>query len=207
MPDFKPFNLFEFFFDGGTVRYTSADVTVVWSSNNYVARDISIGGKNREAKVAPETLELTVSNLDRNIGATVLGEEVQGRTAIIYRSDWVATGSYSNPVKVFEGQFDSVELRDEYDFAKATFRIQNEFAKWNQPVPRNQFSTSCNWVFKSSTPGCQFTGTASLCNRTWERCVELGNQARFRGFRHIGAQEDIEIWWGRLPYKAPGSFP
>lgn len=200
-----PFYLFEFFFTE-TKRYTDTDLTVVWSGNTYDPVPISISGFDKSSINFAEVLTIKTQNVDRAIAAIILGERIQGKEAAIYASEWVAPGSFSNPTVVFKGQFDGVGIEEGYDSADVSLEIKNEFVKWDMPVPRSTFAGTCQWKFKSDTPGCQYTGVASLCNKTWGRCEELANTARFRGFRWLPMLQDKEIWWGKNPPPgAPGA--
>lgn len=191
-----PFYLFKFEFTS-PVFYTDTDITVTWSGDNYEPVPISVGGFGKSSTNFSETLTIATQNVDRAIAAIVLNEEVQGKAATIYRTAWMAPGSYSNPVIVFQGQIDGFNIEEKYDTADVTMEIKNDFVRWDRTVPRSNFGGNCQWVFKSTTPGCQYTGVASLCNKTWERCVDLANTHRFRGFRWLPMLEDKEIWWGR----------
>jgi hypothetical protein len=195
-----PFYLFEFFFTD-TLRYTDTDLTVVWSGNIYNPVPIAISGFEKSSLNFAETLTTKTQNVDRAIAAIVLGERIQGKEAAIYVSEWMAPGSFANPSVVFKGQFDGISIEEGYDSADVSLGIKNEFVKWDMPVPRSTFAGTCQWKFKSGTPGCQYTGAASLCNKTWERCQELSNVNRFRGFRWLPMLQDKEIWWGKNPPK------
>ena len=191
-----PFYLFEFGFST-TKRYTDSDLTVVWSGNVYDPVPISIGGFEKSSINISETLTVEAQNVDRAIATILLNETIQGKAATIYGSEWMAPGSYSNPTIVFKGQFDSFSVEEGEDTANVSLTIKNEFVRWDMNIPRQSFQGSCQWKFKSNTPGCQYTGAASLCNKTWDRCAELSNTHRFRGFRWLPMLEDKEIWWGR----------
>lgn len=193
-----PFYLFDFAFTA-PVRYTDTDLTVVWSGNAYTPAPISISGFDKSSLNFAEVLTIKTQNVDRAIAAIILGETIQGKAASIYASGWVAPGSFSNPVVIFKGQFDGVSIAEGYDTADVSMEIRNEFVKWDMPVPRSSFAGTCQWKFKSTTPGCQYTGTASLCSKTWERCEELANTSRYHGFRWLPMLQDKEIWWGKNP--------
>ena len=193
-----PFYLFDFSLTT-PVRYTDTDLTVVWSGNTYTPVPISISGFEKSSLNFAETLTIKTQNVDRAIAAIILGETIQGKAASIYASEWMAPGSFSNPTVIFKGQFDGVSIAEGYDSADVSLDIKNEFVKWDMPVPRSTFAGTCQWKFKSNTPGCQYTGVASLCNKTWERCAELANTSRFRGFRWLPMLQDKEIWWGKFP--------
>ncbi len=193
-----PFYLFEFMFTSPK-RYTDTDLTVVWSGNAYNPVPISVAGFEKSSLNFAEVLTIKAQNVDREISAIILNERIQGKEASIYASEWMAPGSFSNPTVIFKGQFDGANIEEGYDSADVSMEVRNEFVKWDMPVPRSTFAGTCQWKFKSDTPGCQYTGVASLCNKTWERCTELANIHRFRGFRWLPMLQDKEIWWGRNP--------
>lgn len=191
-----PFYLFKLEFTT-PLYYTDTDITVVWSGDSYSPIPISIGGLGKSTTNFSETLTIQMQNVDRAVATIILNEMVQGKTATVYRSAWMDVGSYTAPAIVFQGQFDSVAIEEGYETAEATMEIKNDFVRWDMAVPRANFAGNCQWSFKSTTPGCQYTGAASLCNKTWERCTELANTHRFRGFRWLPMLQDKEIWWGR----------
>lgn len=209
-PTHKPFYLFELMFGGGTLYLTDTDITVVWSGNQYLPAPIQVGGFGKATTDVVETLTLVSHNVDRATAGIVLAEDIRGKEVNIYRSDWTVPGSYNTPFQVYRGQFDSVAVNEGVDSAEVTYEIKNDFVRWEMSVPRHSYAGSCQWKFKSTTPGCQYTGAASLCNKTWDRCAELSNVHRFRGFRWLPMMEDKEILWGKGPnpdgYKKRGPF-
>lgn len=196
-PNFiQPFHLYEFYFSQ-TLRLTDADRYVWYQSNTYAPFPIHFDSPAKDKEPQGSVLRLGAANVDRSIAAMVLGESPQGKRVVMRRALWTSPGSYTAPITMYDGKIDGVSIAEEVDTASVAFEIRNDFALWEKSLPRGMYSPTCNWIFKSTTPGCQYTGVASLCNRTWERCVELGNTDRFRGFRHLSTIEDKEIWWGR----------
>lgn len=196
-PNFiQPFYLYDLFFTQ-TVYLTDADRYVLWQSNTYVPFPISFDAPVKDREPQGSVLRIGASGVDRSIAAIVLNEAPQGKRVTMRRSVWTSPGSYTAPVIVYDGKIDSGAIFEEMDTSLVSFEVRNDFALWEKSLPRGLYSTTCNWIFKSSTPGCQYTGAASLCNRTWERCTELSNTDRFRGFRHLSEIEDKEMWWGR----------
>jgi len=45
--------------------------------------------------------------------------------------------------------------------------------------------------------GCNYTGAETSCDQSYDRCIELGNQANFGGFRWQPYLADKDLWWGR----------
>ncbi len=196
-PNFiQSFHLYEFYFTQ-TVRLTDADRYVFWQANTYAPFPISFDAPAKDREPQGSVLRIGASEIDRSIAAIVLNEAPQGKRVTQRRAIWTSPGSYTAPVVVYDGKIDSVSIAEEMESASVSFEVRNDFALWEKSLPRGMYSSTCNWIFKSTTPGCQYTGAASLCNRTWERCAELANTDRFRGFRHLSEIEDKEMWWGR----------
>lgn len=202
---FRPFHLFTFAFSSGTLRFTDTDRTLVVSANTYLAVPIVMEKQQRGRSAPEESLRLHAQSVDRSIAALILGEDVQGKSCVVHRLFWTDPTTYTAPIIAFDGQVDGITIREDMDSATVSFDIRNDFALWQRPVPSTSFSPTCEWIFKTTSQdgysGCGYTGVASLCNKTWERCVELANSARFRGFRHLPSYEGKEIWWGRAPYQ------
>ena len=181
------------------IYITGTDRYVFYNSNSYAPFPFNVENIKNVTGPAPTNLRVSAGNLDRSISAAVLGERVQGKQATIRKAYWYATDptTHTNPYIYYQGQIDSVSISETENTAQVAFEIKNDFVRWDKPVPDNQFSATCNWTFKSTTPGCQYTGAASLCDRTYARCQTLGNTDRFRGFKSITKLEDGEVWWGR----------
>jgi hypothetical protein len=60
--------------------------------------------------------------------------------------------------------------------------------------PREKYGPNCRFRFKNAR--CGYVGVETECNRTWTRCGELLNQARFGGWRKIPAMDDLLPVWG-----------
>jgi len=45
--------------------------------------------------------------------------------------------------------------------------------------------------------GCNYSGPATSCDQSRDRCIELGNEANFGGFPWQPYLADKDIWWGR----------
>ncbi len=196
-PNFiQSFHLYEFYFTQ-TVRLTDSDRYVFWGANTYAPFPISFEAPAKDREPQGSILRVGAANIDRSIASMVLNDAPQGRRVVMRRALWTSPGSFTSPIPMYDGKIDSVSIAEDIDTASIAFDIRNDFALWEKSLPRAMYSSTCNWIFKSTTPGCQYTGTSSLCNRTWERCVELANTDRFRGFRHLPTIEDKEIWWGR----------
>jgi hypothetical protein len=79
---------------------------------------------------------------------------------------------------------------------KINIEIANEFILWNKKTLRKH-SPSCPWAFKGEE--CGYQGVAkSICDKSYDTCLELSNQSHFGGFRYIPIITETELWWGAV---------
>ena len=79
---------------------------------------------------------------------------------------------------------------------KINIEISNEFILWNKKTLRKH-SPSCPWAFKGEE--CGYQGVAkSICDKSYDTCLELSNQSHFGGFRFIPIITEKELWWGSV---------
>jgi len=179
--------------------YVNTDRWIMYQSNSYMPFPFAVEQVKNVVGPSPISLKIATSNIDRSVAAIVLGEAVQGREIIVRKAYWTEANPSvtTSPYIYFQGLIDTVVIKEEESTASVEFEIKNDFVRWDTPLPKNSYNPGCQWVFKSTTPGCQYTGTASLCDRSYDRCIALQNTARFRGFRHMTKLEDLQIWWGK----------
>ena len=60
-------------------------------------------------------------------------------------------------------------------------------------------SGGVTWVqYDWHTPGtCRYSGSGTWCDKSWDRCVTLGNSINFGGFRWLTGLQEKTIYWGR----------
>jgi len=63
------------------------------------------------------------------------------------------------------------------------------------------------FVYDIAINQCLYAGGETWCDRTYARCLVLGNTDNFGGFRWLPSIIDKEIWWGRLRGEPPGATP
>lgn len=97
----------------------------------------------------------------------------------------------NDAVTLFQGTIDGWNLDEE----EVSFTIASELVKWNQRT-LSRHSASCRWKEFKGTE-CAYAGAEIWCDRTYTRCVALGNQANFGGFRWLPSIVNKQIWWGR----------
>ena len=190
-----PFYMIDFEFS--TPLYlTNAETNLTANGNFYNRFPFAVENVKNLTGPTPKNVRVGVANIDRSIATAVMSEAVQGKQCTIWKAYW--TGSaMTSPYIHFQGHIDMVEIREDQNTAQILFEMKNDFVRWDKDIPYNQYSINCNWVFKSTTPGCQYVGVQSLCDKSYKTCNNLGNTERFRGFRYMSELEDKEIWWGK----------
>jgi len=74
--------------------------------------------------------------------------------------------------------------------------IVSSLARWNQRT-LYRHPANCRWrQFGPSSPCGYPLYQTTTCDRSYERCLELGNQANFGGFRFLPSIENKEVLWG-----------
>jgi hypothetical protein len=202
--ELRPFFLLEMTISGTTYRYTDCDVPI-YLSNTYSP----IGFKFQPVKYSMGTLldkfTFTIDNLDSAFSGLFVGSTPQGSAvvlkAVVLDSSYdVVAGS---AVTIFEGELDSWDITESQ--LKAT--VTSMFHQWSQKT-LSKHSPSCRWkVFNSSTLGstgveCASTAGGAWCDRTYARCLSLGNSTNFGGYRFLPSLVDKDIWWGKVPNNA-----
>jgi len=94
---------------------------------------------------------------------------------------------------LFSGEIDDWTMTE----GRLEITVASQFARWSRKTFRTH-SSSCRWlVFKG--PECGYSGPETWCDRSYDRCVQLGNQDNFGGFRWLPSLEQKNIWWGQVP--------
>jgi hypothetical protein len=176
----KPVDLYELYLDTGTLYFAEVDIT--WGGYRYLPY---VEGRSEIQRVeGPEfdRVSVTFSNVDLQLVALLLATRVEQRKLIIRKVDRDVAG---DSIVLFNGRMDRASRIDEpravVDAYELIGSIENE-------VPGRTFETSCQFPFKGFE--CGYAGVETDCNRSIRRCVQLGNQAKFGGFRflpHMGS--------------------
>jgi len=104
--------------------------------------------------------------------------------------------SIAASLELFEGIIDNWKMEE----GRISVEVTNIFARWQRRT-LSRHSPSCRWpVFKGTY--CTYTGSGTWCDRSYKRCLTLGNQDNFGGFRWLPSIIDKEIWWGKIPDNA-----
>ena len=177
------------------LRFTDCDIPLAYDGDLYVPRDFSIKNISYSLSKFVDQMTLEIDNLDEELTSTFVAGTPQGSTVIVsvivLDSDLSIISSAATTL--FEGEIGPWGLDEE----KISITVTNQFSRWNQKT-LTRHSASCRWkAFKGTE--CTYSGAETWCDRTYSRCVALGNQANFGGFRWLPSIVDKDIWWGSVP--------
>jgi lambda family phage minor tail protein L len=75
----------------------------------------------------------------------------------------------------------------ETDGKNAIFTLSSKLDVYSVMLPgRTVIRTHCSWIFKGEE--CKYDGGETACNRTLQRCRELGNTLNYGGFPAAGGK-------------------
>jgi phage-related protein len=151
---------------------------IAWDGETWYAFPFSLSDieESKDAEI-PE-VSLTIFDIERRIIPLI---DTYGGG--IGASLWVRivhSAYLDNNTPEFEHEFEIIAVSVGHDFSvKFTLGAENLSNK-RSPVSR-YIKGHCRYKeFKGNR--CGYSGDATDCNRTFERCRELGNQHRFGGF-------------------------
>ncbi|MEW5805026.1 MAG: hypothetical protein AB1847_23315 [bacterium] len=179
-----------------TVYYTDLDVNVVWEGHTYLSWGLSFS--TAEFLLAPQIDKISVEfdNVSGEMTSFVLNQEVRGKKCCIRLAALAAPASVLAASTKFAGVIDSCSI----DHQRARFEVYNPWLFWKRKTPRRIHQATCPWAFKS-TGLCQYEGSETWCDQSYDRCLELGNTENFGGFRFLPSLINKQIWWGRSPVR------
>jgi len=173
-----------------TLRITDCDIPIIYDSETFTPREFKFGDISGSVALAVENIDIEIDDTDQALTAIVLNEDVRNKWAILYVGAIDSDGTVT--VQEFSrGIIGGWEL---YDDNIIKLGITNELVLWNKRPLRIQMS-SCPWVFKGTE--CGYSGAATSCDQTYQRCVVLANTDNFGGDRFLNSLIVKELWWGR----------
>ena len=162
------------------LRFANNTEDVVWDSENWVAFPFNLNDVVEDGKGGLPTFSIDVSNVGRVL--TKIIEDVAGAVGstarlILVHSDLL------NEDPVFDEKYSIISCSVNLDWISFTLGAENPLR--NRAPKQRYLMDHCRYkVFKGTL--CGYGGAESECNRTFARCVELGNTTRFGGFPGVG---------------------
>lgn len=189
--------LLEYTIDSITYRYNNVEVPVNASINGspqlFEPRTFSFDSINYSYNNIIDSVNVKVDNIDSLLTTIFVDKVVSESTAVIYLIIFNDDNSVLETQQLFNGFINEFKI----DESELNMTVTSIFAKWDQSS-NIKHSSFCRWKqFKGEE--CKYSGGETVCDRSYARCVELGNIDNYGGFRWIPSIEDKEIWWGPRP--------
>ena len=197
--ELRPFLLFLMTIDGTVHAFTDCDIPLYYGAVLYQPRGfdgspVAYGGSQIVDQITMEMDNLDNLLTPAFVGGTPQGSPVSIALALLDSNNTIIP----DPITLFAGSLGAWNIDTE---GVLSITITNQFAQWNQTT-LSLHSASCRYqVFKGAY--CQYAGVETTCDKTYTRCVALGNQINFGGFRWLPSIMDSTIWWGRVQGEAP----
>lgn len=188
-----PIRLFEI---GGdpVLRYTDSDVPVVWNGYQWQPRGISYSAVKLSRDFRTDTYRVSIDNIDDSLIAWYFAYDPTGYETTVYKGFTDGTLSaeqlslLDNQAKIlFRGTNVSFKADIEFEIS-----VKSGMDAYSQRGPKTMQHRLCRWAGVDGFKGvnCGYGGAATVCNYTWDRCRQLGNQARFGGFKDLSPRDD-----------------
>jgi len=126
-----------------------------------------------------DQVKITLANVSRLIELYLEQYDFRGKKVII-RTVWA--DQLSDP----DAYIDDVFYIDNYtaDQSNVEFTLTGKFDVLGVDLPARRYARNyCVWKFKSAE--CGYAGAELTCDKTQQRCKQLGNYQRFGGFPSV----------------------
>ncbi len=180
-PTNKPIFLYKIYDYDGTndLLFAEYDQSVTFNGEVYIAFPITHEFIEESGNQEIPQIKVRASNVSRYLQAYLEQYDLRGKRVDIIL---VWANQLNNPdVKIIDTYYIDSYSANEQD---VEFTLTSKFDVLDVVLPSGKYlRTHCRWVFKSDQ--CGYTGSETSCNRTFQRCQELSNVARFGGFPSI----------------------
>ncbi len=155
------------------------DTDITYNSVLYSRFPISheFVGENNQGQI--DQVKVRLANVSRLIQSYLEQYDFRGKKVII-RMVW------ANQLADPDAYMDDAFYIDSYtaDQSNVEFTLTSKFDVLGVDLPARRYARNyCNWKFKS--PQCGYTGAETACDKTQQRCKELGNYQRFGAFPSV----------------------
>lgn len=190
--ELRGFLLFEATIDETPYRYTDCDVPIYYE-NMFYPRGMRVEPIQYSAQRIVDKMTIEIDDLDDTLKTPFIAGDAQGSPAtmraVVLDSDYAIIDDTC--IIFFDGEIDDWDLDEE----TVQMNVVSQFIRWSQNT-LSRHGASCRWKkFKGTY--CGYSGASTWCDRTYTRCLALGNEDNFGGFRWLPSIAEKEIWWGR----------
>ena len=179
-----PRKLLEIDIPGGGVRILDNETLsyLVYNGNEYLGAPLTHGEITKDDNSSVSRLNISLSNVALSISAIVgsRGDVITNSPAILTLVflDVNTNTLIANSAQIlYAGKCNNLTL----DYENASMDIETPLGGYEKQCPVMKYRASCQ-VRRFKDCRCGYTGEETTCDRTFDRCKELGNEANFRGF-------------------------
>jgi len=171
------YTIFDYDGIGNNKCYAAHDTNVVFDSITYEKFPVTHDAITENVKGEIDSIKIQISNISRQIEFYLQTYDLRGKTVTI-RMVWANLLDDPDCYIEFSSAIDSYTS----NVKDVVFNLMSKFDVLNVTIPgRTAMRNRCNSEFKGAGGECGYTGSATECNKTRQRCKELGNGPRFDG--------------------------
>ncbi len=162
--------------NGEQLRFCSNNEDIMLAGQVYTAFPFYLEPTKQSSKGELPTISLKVCNVTQLVQAYL--EDLDGAVGSEVTVRVVHAGHLSEDYTELEMTFTVLSSSAEADWV--TFSLGSA-SPLRKRFPQHRFiSLHCNWDFKGRE--CAYDGSETECDRTFKRCEQIGNTARFGGY-------------------------
>jgi lambda family phage minor tail protein L len=167
---------------GNDLRFARYDIDVVFDGEIYLKFPITFNEIGENSQGSIDTVTITVCNVSRLIQSYLNDYSGLRGKKVIIRLVW-ANQLLSPTAKLDAAVYIDTAAADDTD---VQFVCTTKLDILERKIPGEKYlRTHCRYKTFKDPLTCGYTGTETTCNRTKQRCKELGNYQRFGGFPSI----------------------
>ncbi|MEI3256121.1 MAG: hypothetical protein V8R83_12650 [Candidatus Gastranaerophilaceae bacterium] len=190
-----PRRLLKIELEGGSIFILDNETLEVlrYNGEEYLGAPLSFDEIKRDDNSSVSKLEINLSNVGLAISGIIgqRGDVITNAPAVLTLVFLdVNTNILQPDLKqiLYAGQCNNLKL----DYENATMDIETSLGGYEIQAPIMKYRTTCQ-VRRFKDCRCGYTGEETSCDRTFDRCKELGNQENFRGFPQMYNELVIKV--------------
>lgn len=179
-----PRKLLEIDVPGGGIRILDNETLayLVYEGKEFLGAPLSHGEITKDDNSSVSKLSITLSNVALSISGLIgnRGDVITNSPAIftLVFLDLNTNQLITEPRQIlYAGNCNNLTL----DYENANMDIETPLGGYEKQCPAMKYRVSCQ-VRRFKDCRCGYVGEETTCDRTFDRCKELGNHANFRGF-------------------------
>jgi len=176
----KLFTIYDYDGEDNNLYFTNQRSNVTFDSQEYVSFPIEYDNISENTQGEIDSMQVTISNVSRLIQAYLENYDWCDKKVSI-KTVW------SDKLDDTDNYIEDIFYIDSYtaDAHNAIFTLMSRYNVLNVVLPREVYSRNyCRYKeFKGTR--CGYSGSETECDRSLQRCRELGNQRRFGGFPSV----------------------